>query len=244
MKTRNLFIALFLLLSCTDNSSVPDVEFLLTIDKGGFSSGRVILETNGDVGIDEITFLVNDSLISPILVSEQPYFSIEIGSLPSYDGSPGEVIIRYQGKEEVLAFTNETCTSGRHAYRIDPSSTDKYYLKWRTCNNSPSDYPSFILNTDYSIIELTSKYFDFNTTQFFNTIDTTYISLIDSVLIPLEFVPRFIQTDTSVFRINTSAEIINVTGPLPNEKRYLSNRDLSILFYDRTSHIADVWIDN
>lgn len=246
----NLYILLIIISGCsTDSTNIPDIEFILTLDKT--QSGRAILRTKGPVEVDNLSFMVNDSTFSQKFDMDGNIFYIaDFDGLPERRvGAPGIATIHYAESRADITFVwdgrcNPVYNRPSGTFLARESSTNKFILKWKVCENIASNYDGFYHNTDYSVVEITTEYFNLNTHQVVQTLDTTFVSQADSAFLPRKFHPEFTSIDSSEIKINTRAFIRNIEGPLPDEKRYLPYKNLNILLYTESYFIGSVRIES
>ncbi len=247
-----IYFSLFILvIVCSCNSSDQfDYEFKLSLEKQFSSPSTLFLSPEGNYDPDLLTFEVNDSIISPSVnqVGEMYYYANLDGFPGIGDSVPEEAKISYNGKESLIDFTLETCSPRKYAgnvFYVDPTDDDQFLLRWRICDQAKSDFMNLILNTDYSLIELTTRHLDVNNHyEETRSIDTSFVSLTDSLFVDKDFYPRRITSDTEDILVQTSIKIINVQGPLPDQKDYLDGQKLPILFYDKASILGSVQVQN
>lgn len=250
MFKKKYFSLFILVIVCSCNSSNEfDYEFKLTLEKGS-STAKLFLNPEGDYDPELLKFAVNDSIVtSAVNQSGEMYYYANLDGFPEIgDSVPEESKISYNGKESLIVFTLETCSPRKNSgnvFYVDPTDDDQFLLRWRICDQAKSDFEDLILNTDYSLIELTTRHLDVNNNyEEIRTIDTSFVSLTDSLFVDNDFYPRRITSDTEDILVQTSIRIINVQGPLPEQQDYLEDQKLPILFYDKTSISGSVQVQN
>ncbi|MEQ9307946.1 MAG: hypothetical protein RLN90_00720 [Balneolaceae bacterium] len=190
-----------------------------------------------NIDLNDVEFSVNDSTIAPHLTLLDNYaFSISVTDIPTGYNSIIEAKITFNEKEEVVRFTRESCSPSSYAYFNAYIVTDNQYkLTWRSCDNLPSSIApdDFVIDTDYSIVELKSGYTvqNENDPQAF-TMDTSIISFNNHLYMPLEFVPPM---DLTKINLLTKVRVTNVQGSLPDQKQYLNNREFPIRFSKKST---------
>ncbi len=239
-------ILIFGTISCTDKSNSFDYELNLILEKG--SGSYLTLIPEGDFSLDNLVFTVNDSVLSAnVNPRNETYYSVDLQVFSAMrDGTPETAIISYNNTESVIYFTIETCNPRRLTpFYVEPIDDDEFLLEWKTCDELESDFGNLTLNTDYSIVELRTQHVKvFDNYNVIKSLDTTFVVLTDSSYISKEFYPRVIGSDTSTVAVRTFVKVTNVQGPLPDQKRYVHNQKLPILFYDRTSASGGIEVLN
>lgn len=246
-----IYFSLFIIvIVCSCNSSDQfDYEFKLTLEKGS-NPAKIFLNPEGNYDPELLKFVINDSaLTASVNPSGEMYYYANLDGFPGIgDSVPEEAKISYNGKESRIVFTIENCNPRKYAgnvFYVDPTEDDEFLLRWRTCDQAKSDFENLILNTDYSLIELTTRHLDVNNHyEEIRSIDTSFVSLTDSLFVDKDFIPRRITSDTEDIFVQTSITITNVQGPLPEQKDYLEGQKLPILFYDKTSILGSVQVQN
>ncbi|MEQ9089929.1 MAG: hypothetical protein RIE52_02495 [Balneola sp.] len=249
---KKIYFSLFIfVIVCSCNSSDQvDYEFKLTLEKQFASTSQLFLSPQGNYEPDLLTFEVNDSIISPsVNQSGEMYYSANLDGFPGIgDSVPEKAKISYNGKESLVVFTVENCSPRKYAgnvFYVNPTDDDQFLLRWRICDQAKSDFENLILNTDYSLVELSTRHLDVNNNfEEIRSIDTSFVSLTDSLFVDKDFYPRRITSDTEDILVQTSIRITNVQGPLPEQKDYLEGQKLPILFYDKTSILGSIQVQN
>lgn len=229
-----LFISFLIIQGCSKSS--VDYEFILTLEET-WENQFLSLELSPNIDLNEVEFVVNDSTIAPYTTLLNTYiYSIPVSEIPTGINSIIEAKISFNEKEEIVRFTSESCSPSSYPYfnaYILPN--DQYKLTWRSCDNLPSRIADddFVINTDYSIVELKSGYTDENENNHQSfTIDTTIISFNNHLYIPIDFVPPM---DFTKINLLTKVRVTNVQGSLPEQKQYLTNREFPILFSKKST---------